>query len=193
MIISDIFYQGWKVVITRFYGSRNLYECLLKGFRKVLFYKLIVYLFEMFLSNLPIILTVLFIFSVNVKRFLISVILSFSLIIFSIGFSLIISPLFLYFKGEEINIVQRYLYLFSEVLVPVMFSFYIFPYYDLIAKIFPSIGLVEEIRKYLFLGKMNVKLFIGCLAISIVYFIVGSILFVKVLNYARLKGWIGSR
>ena len=192
-IISDIFVKSYIILIRSFYRTEDLYEFLLQGLPRVFIYKTIIRIFEVFLSNLPVFILVLFFFSLNVKVFLISIFLSIFLVIPGISLSLIVSPLLLYFKGTEAMVVSRILFKVKNILVPVMFSFYLFPYYKTLAILIPTIGIVEELRRYLFTGNMDIIIFLLAILSSIGYLIIGVFIFMRAFNHARKQGWIGLR
>ena len=191
MVVAHLFTEGWRTILRNFYSSNTLYEGLLKGVFRIISYKVLLAIIQAYLDDIVLILVVLLFFSANLDRLIVSLALSLSLIIFAVSLAFLISPLFLYFRGTEIRTLEFYMHTFSELLVPINFSLFFLPNYNLIATVFPSIGLMEEIRKYLFLGEMNTSLFLQSFMVSIVYLVVGIAVFGKALNFARKKGWMG--
>jgi len=192
-IIADTFYRGFTTVF-RSFRDRNLYELVLENKYRIILYKSLASAIKSTILYLPTLLAVLLLFpKINVIRVFISILLSFSLLIFSIALAYLVSPAILYLRGEDSRVIEDYIERLGVLLVPTMFSFLAFPFGKLVVLALPSVGIVESLRLYLFTGKLNIAMFIVYLAVSLAYFIAGMLLFGLVFDKARKEGWIGLR
>jgi len=130
----------------------------------------------------------LFLKSSVINIVLISLFFSLIVLFISYLYSFIFSPLLIYLRSEA-----RYLiWLIEEavrVIVPVYFLLSTFWFYRYSIFNPPSI-VVEELRKLLIYGKLNISILLGALLVSFIYFIIGYFVFLKFFNIARKKGWV---
>ena len=129
-------------------------------------------------------------FSKNLLVFLLAILLTPLILLPAYAYAFLVSPLIIIFKGEESELITRYLGLINSFLVPMYFSYLAFSYYNIV-KYIPPIGLIEELRRLLFLGRMDLVTFTINVLESIVLFIVGVYAFQLFFNKARKEGWIG--
>ena len=72
----------------------------------------------------------------------------------AISLTLIFAPLLFYFKGEETEVIIYNLRYLVTFLVPTSFTYISFGFYDII-KYISIIGFIEELRRFIFLGEVD--------------------------------------
>ncbi len=80
----------------------------------------------------------------------------------------------------------------ATILTLTYFSLSIFPkdIRELLEILIPSMGVVEEMRKWAFLGEFNVSLLLSAFLVSILYSIAITFVFKKLWDDGRRKGWL---
>ena len=191
VLFGYIVSKGTREIIERFYEKTFLYEILFKGIKIVFLAKIFELILLNFLRFFPLFLLIYF-FLTKTHFSLLLPLLSLLLIFPAITLALFFSPLLLYFRGEEREVIIHNLHSLLLFIIPPMFTYIAFNFYENI-KYLPIIGYVEELRKYALLGIIDWKVFIISAIENLILFIFGVFFFLKTFDYARRKGWIGLR
>jgi len=193
LIIGVIFYrsfnQSFGSVVRDFVNLKYLtMQYIFTGFSYILFLdffwdvKTILYILLGYFT-IPLILGYL---SIDIILY----VLVFSLVIMfsSYSLALITSPLFIYVRKESQDLIQIVENLLS-IIIPTTFMASYFFFYKFTILI-PPIVLIEEFRKILLGIEYDWLLLIEALVISIIYFLLGWVVFTISFNYAKRKGWV---
>jgi len=189
-LFSDMLWHNIRTFLNSFYQRDFLYMILLKGMKRVYMGKMVEEILDSFLFYFLIFLLIYLFVSKDVFILVFSAFLSIILILPAMSLALIFSPLLLYFRGMEAEIVVHNLRNLTVFLVPTGFTYLAFQFYDKI-RFVPVVGFIEELRRFVFIGEISFEILLINLIEIFLLLIVGIIFFIKAFEYARLKGWIG--
>jgi len=167
-----------------------LYAAILQGPLRVILSSAFVTAAEEMLSFTEQVLFIYILVMKNIITLLLSLVAAFLLILPALSFGLLLSSLLIYFRGKDVNVINHYVLFLTQYLIPSYFTYIAFSLYSIV-KYIPPIGLIEEIRKSLFAGRIDLIVFGINIIESLIIFIIGALVFRWVLNKARKEGWIG--
>ena len=150
--------------------------------------KLFADIFEIFLNISGLFFIPLLLKIISLKVFFYSLLISLIIMLSSYALSLMLSPLFIYMRGETSSVMQIIRGIL-RILIPTYYLLSGFWFYNFTVLIPPTV-LVEEFRRLLLFGKINLFMVILSLVVTLSYLVIGFILLRLFLDRARKKGVI---
>jgi len=191
-LFFEIFWLNVQAVLNTFYSTKFLSYLIYYGE----FYAILLLVTQTLISTtlryFPVFLFLYIFIGKNIIAIVVASAVSLILIIPAIGLAFTLSPLLLYFRGRGREVISRNVKVLISFLIPVGFTYITFCWYKIL-RWFPVIGLVEELRRLVFLEKINSLVFFIGLLESILLLIIGTTVFKVSYAYARKQGWIGLR